>query len=406
MSNAVDEDVPVAVPVKLSKAGTASTTEKPVLLNNIADAEAFVSGAEVAVIGFFQAGTEGALGARLLTAPAERGRGPGPGRVRDPRTRGPRRTAGAAPGRGARGGRQVSLSHRPGGGRRGRGVPGGAAPVTARPSPPGPSPLGPSPPGPSPPARHRPAVTPGRHRRPVTARPVTRPALTARARFTARPVTARPFTALPLPPQEPESAEASQFRLTAGRIPEVPFGLSTSPAVLSHYGVSANTVTLFRRADNDRRNLDMNNEDVDTEKMTRFVRLNELRLVTEYNPVTAVGVMQSSLQFNLLLITDKMSPKHPERMRKFRAAAELFKGKILFILLDSNLKSNEPVVSYFQLKKSQLPALAIFHTPDDEHDVMTVDEISIEHVKDFCNRFIQRMKKKEDESEKPLNEEL
>ncbi|NXK95873.1 ERP27 protein, partial [Formicarius rufipectus] len=189
--------------------------------------------------------------------------------------------------------------------------------------------------------------------------------------------------------QEPESAEASQFLLAAEQIPEVPFGLSTSPAVLSHYGVSANTVTLFRRVDNDRRDLDMNKEDVDTEKLIRFVRINELRLVTEYNPVTSIGVMQSSLHFNLLLITDKMSPKNPERMRRFRAAAELFKGKILFILLDSNLKSNAQVVSYFQLKKSQLPALAIFHTPDDEHDVMTVDEISIEHVQNFCNRFIQ-----------------
>lgn len=38
----------------LCSAGTASTTEKPILLNNIADAEAFISGAEVAVIGFFQ----------------------------------------------------------------------------------------------------------------------------------------------------------------------------------------------------------------------------------------------------------------------------------------------------------------------------------------------------------------
>lgn len=38
----------------LCSAGTASATEKPILLNNIADAEAFISGAEVAVIGFFQ----------------------------------------------------------------------------------------------------------------------------------------------------------------------------------------------------------------------------------------------------------------------------------------------------------------------------------------------------------------
>ncbi|KAM4901950.1 endoplasmic reticulum resident protein 27 [Sylvia borin] len=207
--------------------------------------------------------------------------------------------------------------------------------------------------------------------------------------------------------QDPQSPEADQFRLAAARIPEVPFGLSSSSAVLSHYGASANTVALFRRVDSDRRDLDMNNRDVDAEKLTRFVRMNELRLVTEYNPVTAIGVMQSSLQFNLLLITDKMSPKHPERMRKFRTAAELYKGKILFILLDSNLKTNERVLSYFQLKKSQLPSLAIFHTPDDEHVVMKVDDISIEHVQEFCNNFLQRMQKKEDKSEdKPLNEEL
>ncbi|XP_009892709.1 PREDICTED: endoplasmic reticulum resident protein 27 [Charadrius vociferus] len=161
----------------------------------------------------------------------------------------------------------------------------------------------------------------------------------------------------------------------------------------------------FFQVDNDRRDLDMNSKDVDAEKMTRFIRMNELRLVTDYNPVTAIGVMQSSLQLHLLLITDKMSPKHPERMRKYRAAAELFKGKILFILLDSNLKSNERVVSFFKLKKSQLPALALFHAPDEEQDVLTLDEVSVERVQDFCNRFLQRMQKKEDEPEEK-NEEL
>ncbi|NXX86786.1 ERP27 protein, partial [Urocolius indicus] len=189
--------------------------------------------------------------------------------------------------------------------------------------------------------------------------------------------------------QEPESQEASRFRLAADRIPEVPFGLSTSPDVLSHYGAVANTVKLFRRVDNARRDLDLNNKDIDAEKITRFVRMNELRLVTEYNPVTAVGVMQSSSQLHLLLLTDKKSSKHPERMSNYRAAAELFKDKILFILVDSNLQSNERIVSYFRLKKSQLPALAIFHAPDEEQDVLTLDEVSVERIQDFCNRFLQ-----------------
>ncbi|XP_010084340.1 PREDICTED: endoplasmic reticulum resident protein 27, partial [Pterocles gutturalis] len=159
--------------------------------------------------------------------------------------------------------------------------------------------------------------------------------------------------------------------------------------------------------DNDRRDLDISNKDVDAEKMSRFIRINELRLVTEYNPVTAIGVMQSTLQLHLLLITDKMSPKHPDRMRRYRVAAELFKGKILFVLVDSNLKSNERTVSFFKLKKSQLPALAIFHVPDEEQDVLTPDEVSVERIQDFCNRFLQRMQKKEDEpEEKARNEEL
>ncbi|NXK46689.1 ERP27 protein, partial [Chauna torquata] len=189
--------------------------------------------------------------------------------------------------------------------------------------------------------------------------------------------------------QEPRSAEVTQFRLAAGRVPEVPFALSSSPAVLSHYGVTASTVALFRRADNDRRDMDVVSEEIDAEKMSRFIRMNELRLVTEYNPVTAVGVLHSSLQLHLLLITDKKSPEHPERMRRYRAAAELFEGKILFILVDSNLKSNERVMAYFKLKKSQLPALAIFHTPDEEWDVLPLDEVSIERVQDFCNTFLQ-----------------
>lgn len=67
--------------------------------------------------------------------------------------------------------------------------------------------------------------------------------------------------------------------------------------------------------------------------------------------------------------------------------------QILFILVDSNLKSNERVVSFFKLKKSQLPALAIFHTPDEEHDVLSLDEVSVQRVQDFCNRFLQRMQK-------------
>lgn len=76
----------------------------------------------------------------------------------------------------------------------------------------------------------------------------------------------------------------------------------------------------------------------------------------------------------------------------------LFTSQILFILVDINLKSNEQVMAYFKLKKSQLPALAIFYTPDEEHDVLPLDEFSVERVQDFCNTFLQRIQKVRDHS--------
>lgn len=56
------------------------------------------------------------------------------------------------------------------------------------------------------------------------------------------------------------------------------------------------TVGVFAclQVDSDRRDLDMNNRDVDAKKLTRFVRMNELRLVTEYDPVVITSSLQSS----------------------------------------------------------------------------------------------------------------
>ncbi|CAM2098116.1 unnamed protein product [Caretta caretta] len=332
---------------------------------------------------------------------------------------------------------------------------------------------------------------------------------------------------------ELERPEVSNFHTVVGKIQEVPFGLSTNPEVLSHYNITSNTISIFRMVDDKRQDLELTDgKKMDATKMSRFIRINELRLVTEYNPVTAIGLFNSTVQTHLLLFTDKTSQDHTERVRRYREAAELFRGKsrkkilpttrmtgegreddpgadwtyqrlkrtpltgreevtqpslpvcekhschlqceynvpftagerlvkfikkycmdadvlkkmthgatkdiptardklgvwyqndvvavghnvsfgvcvdwntdlghetllILFILVDSKVKGNERVISFFNLKKSQLPALAIFHMPDEEQDVLPLGEVTVERVQDFCNGFLERKQRKEDPS--------
>ncbi|KAL8221769.1 UNVERIFIED_CONTAM: hypothetical protein K2H54_074468 [Gekko kuhli] len=79
---------------------------------------------------------------------------------------------------------------------------------------------------------------------------------------------------------------------------------------------------------------------------------------------------------------------------------------ILFILVDSHAKGNDRVMSYFHLKKFQLPAVALYHTPDEEQDVLPLGEVSLEAVKDFCNSFLQRKQVKDNLKLEDIKQEL
>ncbi|KAM9684880.1 endoplasmic reticulum resident protein 27 isoform 2-T2 [Dama dama] len=128
---------------------------------------------------------------------------------------------------------------------------------------------------------------------------------------------------------------------------DVSFGISTASEVLAHYNITGNTISLFRLVDN--KQLDMKGEDMesmDATKLSRFIESNNLHLVTEYNAI------------------------------------------ILFILVDSGVKQNEKAISFFKLKMSELPALAIYQTLDDKWDTLPITEVLVEQVQNFCDGFL------------------
>ncbi|XP_045869729.1 endoplasmic reticulum resident protein 27 isoform X2 [Meles meles] len=141
----------------------------------------------------------------------------------------------------------------------------------------------------------------------------------------------------------------------------------------------------------DNKKLDLESKDIesiDATKLSRFIEINSLHLVTEYNPVTAIGLFNSIIQIHLLLMMNKASPEYEESLHRYQKAAKLFQGKILFILVDSGVKANGKVISFFKLNESQLPALAIYQTLDEAWDTLAITELSVEHVQNFCDGFL------------------
>ncbi|XP_037370196.1 endoplasmic reticulum resident protein 27 [Talpa occidentalis] len=189
--------------------------------------------------------------------------------------------------------------------------------------------------------------------------------------------------------QDLEIPVVSIFRSMVQKFQDVSFGISTASEILAHYNITGNTISLFRLVDNERLNLESEDiEGIDDTKLTRFIEIHSLHWVTEYNHVTAIGLFNSMVQVHLLLLMNKASSEYEESIQKFQKAAQLFQGKILFVLVDSGVKENKKVISYFKLKESQLPALAIYRTVDEERDTLSVEEVSVEQVQNFCDGFL------------------
>ncbi|XP_053081836.1 endoplasmic reticulum resident protein 27 isoform X1 [Acinonyx jubatus] len=223
--------------------------------------------------------------------------------------------------------------------------------------------------------------------------------------------------------QDLEIPAVSLFHSMVQKFQAVSFGISTDSEVLAHYNITGNTISLFRLVDNEQLDLESKDiESIDATKLSRFIEINSLHLVTEYNPATAIGLFNSMIQIHLLLMMNKASPEYEESMHRYQNAAKLFQGKtsdrcfpfkplqlqILFILVDSGVKANGKVISFFKLKESQLPALAIYRTLDEEWDTLPRAEVSVENVQNFCDGFLggKRLRENHESEEKTPKVEL
>ncbi|XP_048193363.1 endoplasmic reticulum resident protein 27 [Perognathus longimembris pacificus] len=189
--------------------------------------------------------------------------------------------------------------------------------------------------------------------------------------------------------QDLEMPAVATFRGLAPDFQDVPFGMANDSEVLRHYNITGNAISLFRLVDNQQLNLeDQALAGLEPATLSRFIRTNNLRLVTEYNAMTVLGLFNTMIEIHLLLLMDKASPGFQENLATYQTAAKLYQGEILFVLVDSGQKDNGKVVSYFRLRESQLPALAIYRTLDDQWDTLPISRVDVEQVKEFCGGFL------------------
>ncbi|XP_074520656.1 endoplasmic reticulum resident protein 27 [Halichoeres trimaculatus] len=189
--------------------------------------------------------------------------------------------------------------------------------------------------------------------------------------------------------EDEESDTFKEFVAAAKRVDSVSFAICAVKEVWADYSVSSDTITLFRKADNHQENLGLAEaKEVKADGLVNFITINEVRYVTEYNQVTAVGLFNSEVKAHLLLFANRGTKEFTELRDKLQTLAPEFTGKFLFVLINGAVKSNFKSLGYFGLKTRDLPRVGIYDGDSDMKWLLPEGEITSERVREFCQSFL------------------
>ncbi|XP_056406664.1 protein disulfide-isomerase [Hyla sarda] len=181
---------------------------------------------------------------------------------------------------------------------------------------------------------------------------------------------------------------AKMFLQAAEAVDDIPFGITSSEAAFSKYEVQKdNEAVLFKKFDEGRNNYD---GELTKESFLNFLRSNQLPLVIEFTEQTAPKIFGGEIKTHILQFLPKSLPDYQDKLDNFKKAAESFKGKILFIFIDSDHTDNQRILEFFGLKKEECPAVRLITLEEEMTKYKPEsDDLSAEKIKDFCNRFLE-----------------
>ncbi|NON27875.1 hypothetical protein HOV64_22710, partial [Escherichia coli] len=97
---------------------------------------------------------------------------------------------------------------------------------------------------------------------------------------------------------------------------------------------------------------------------------------------TAPKIFGGEIKTHILLFLPKSVSDYDGKLSNFKRAAESFKGKILFIFIDSDHTDNQRILEFFGLKKEECPAVRLITLEEEmtkykpESDELTAEKIT------------------------------
>nr|XP_058141603.1 protein disulfide-isomerase A2 [Dasypus novemcinctus] len=157
--------------------------------------------------------------------------------------------------------------------------------------------------------------------------------------------------------QDLKDEDVALFLALAQDALDLTFGLTDRPQLFRKFGLSRDTVVLFKKFDEGRADFPVDEElGLDQADLSRFLLTHSMHLVTEFSSQTSPKIFAARVPNHLLLFVNQTLAAHRALLAAFGEAAPPLRGQVLFVVVDVGVE-NEHVLRYFGVKAQEAPTL-------------------------------------------------
>jgi len=186
--------------------------------------------------------------------------------------------------------------------------------------------------------------------------------------------------------KDQESEAAKDFLSVALETDDLAFAITSQSDVFAEYKISGDAVVLFKKFDELRNDL---TENIDSYHIKEFIQANRLPAVIDFSPESAQKIFSGPVKNHLLLFASKTADYYQEKRQVLASVSPLYKGRVLFIVIDADDEDSGRILEFFGIKKDECPAVRYINLAQDMTKFKPdFSEINIENLQKFVSDIL------------------